>query len=167
MFKLGLISDTHGFLDPKVAKHFSDVDEIWHAGDIGESGVLEKLQSFKPIKVVYGNIETQERQQALPEVIVENVEELKFMMIHIAGQPGRYAKGINQLIKTHQPDVLICGHSHILRVERDQKHQLMYINPGAAGQQGFHKTRTLLRFKIEGARLLDMEVIELGSRGRA
>lgn len=167
MLKLGLLSDTHGFLDERIEKYFDGVDEIWHAGDIGENGVLEKLQSFKPIKAVFGNIETPVRQRSLPEFIIETIEGVQLLMIHIAGRPGNYARGIDQLLRTHQPDVLICGHSHILRVERDPKYNLLYINPGAAGHHGFHKKRTLLRFSVKDSKLQDMEVIELGSRGRA
>ncbi len=167
MKKIGLISDTHGFFDPKVKNHFAEVDEIWHAGDIGEQSVLQKLQDLKPVKVVFGNIETPEMQRELPEIYIESIEGLKFLMIHIAGRPGRYAKGLTSLLKKEKPDVLICGHSHILRVERDPKHELIYINPGAAGQHGFHRKRTLIRFEIGGGQLKNMEVIELGTRGRA
>lgn len=167
MKKIGLISDTHGFFDPKVKNHFAEVDEIWHAGDIGEQSVLQKLQDLKPVKVVFGNIETPEMQRELPEIYIESIEGLKFLMIHIAGRPGRYAKGLTSLLKKEKPDVLICGHSHILRVERDPKHELIYINPGAAGQHGFHRKRTLIRFEIGGGQLNNMEVIELGTRGRA
>ena len=167
MKKIGLISDTHGFFDPKVKNHFAEVDEIWHSGDIGEQSVLQKLQDLKPVKVVFGNIETPEMQRELPEIYIESIEGLKFLMIHIAGRPGRYAKGLTSLLKKEKPDVLICGHSHILRVERDPKHELIYINPGAAGQHGFHRKRTLIRFEIGGGQLNNMEVIELGTRGRA
>ena len=167
MKKIGLISDTHGFFDPKVKNHFAEVDEIWHAGDIGEQSVLQKLQDLKPVKVVFGNIETPEMQRELPEIYIESIEGLKFLMIHIAGRPGRYAKGLTSLLKKEKPDVLICGHSHILRVERDPKHELIYINPGAAGQHGFHRKRTLIRFEIGGGQLKNMEVIELGTRERA
>lgn len=167
MIRIGLISDTHGFFDLKVEKHFNEVDQIWHAGDIGENAVLEKLQAFKPTRAVFGNIETQKMQQSLPEIHIEEIEGVKLMMIHIAGRPGRYSKGITTLLKEHQPNVLICGHSHILRVESDPKFDLIYINPGAAGQQGFHKKRTLLRFSIDNGVLKHMEVIELGIRGKA
>ena len=167
MVRIGLISDTHGFFDSKVEKHFNEVDQIWHAGDIGENAVLEKLQAFKSTRAVFGNIETQKMQESLPEIHIEEIEGIKMMMIHIAGRPGRYSKGITTLLKEHQPKVLICGHSHILRVERDPKFDLIYINPGAAGQQGFHKKRTLLRFSIDNGVLKHMEVIELGIRGKA
>lgn len=167
MLKIGLIADTHGFFDPKLKKHFEEVDEIWHAGDIGEMVVLEKLQSMKPVEVVHGNIETPQIQRSLPEVIVASKEGLKLMMIHIAGRPGRYAKGIDSLLKKHQPDLLICGHSHILRVERDPRYNMIYLNPGAAGQQGFHKKRTILLFTIDSGKLKDMKAVELGVRGKA
>jgi len=167
MISIGLISDTHGFLDQNVFKHFDIVDEIWHAGDIGENGVLDNLSAFKPCKAVFGNIDTIEMQRSLPEVLVETIEGVKIMMIHIAGRPGRYAKGISALIKQHQPHLLICGHSHILRVERDAKHNLLYINPGAAGQHGFHQKRTLIRFRLDQTKIENMEVIDLGRRGKA
>jgi putative phosphoesterase len=166
MISIGLISDTHGFLDQNVYKHFDIVDEIWHAGDIGENSVLEDLSTFKPCKAVFGNIDTIEMQRSLPEVLIETIEGVKIMMIHIAGRPGRYAKGVSALIQQHQPHLLICGHSHILRVERDAKHNVLYINPGAAGQHGFHQKRTLIRFTIDQGKVNNMEVIELGRRGR-
>lgn len=167
MTRIGLISDTHGYMDEKIEQHLGATDEIWHAGDIGENNVLERLRSIKPTFAVFGNIETPTKQKELPETILREVDGLKFMMIHIAGKPGRYAKGISSLLKTNQPDVLICGHSHILKVERDTKHNLIFINPGAAGQQGFHKKSTLLRFSVVKGSLKNMEVIELGLRGRA
>ena len=167
MTKIGLISDTHGYLDPSVFKYFDQVDEIWHAGDIGESGVLDQLKAHKTTKAVFGNIDTPQYQRDLPEVLIEDINGLKIMMIHIAGKPPRYAKGIKGLLKEHQPQVLICGHSHILKVERDPAIPLIYINPGAAGQQGFHKKRTIMRFAIEEGQLKNMEVIQLGSRGKA
>jgi putative phosphoesterase len=165
--KIGLISDTHGYLDPRIYQYFEHVDEIWHAGDIGNIELLQELQDFKNTKSVYGNIDDLRLQQLLPEVYVEDIEGLKMMMIHIAGQPPRYAKGIKALLKEHQPDVLICGHSHILKIQRDSQANLIYINPGAAGKQGFHKKRTLIRCSIQAGRLQEMEVIELGLRGKA
>ncbi len=167
MVKIGLISDTHGFLDPLVFKYFENVDQIWHAGDIGTHQLLKELESFKPTKSVFGNIDDGAMQRDLPEVYTEEIEGLKLLMIHIAGKPPRYAKGIKSLINEHCPDVLICGHSHILKVERDPQSNLIFINPGAAGQQGFHKKRTLIRFSIDEGQLKNMEVIELGLRGRA
>jgi putative phosphoesterase len=127
---------------------------------------LEDLSTFKPCKAVFGNIDTIEMQRSLPEVLIETIEGVKIMMIHIAGRPGRYAKGVSALIQQHQPHLLICGHSHILRVERDAKHNVLYINPGAAGQHGFHQKRTLIRFIIDQGKVNNMEVIELGRRGR-
>lgn len=166
MTRIGLISDTHGYLDPAVFKYFEDMDEIWHAGDIGHGQVLDQLGQFKPTKAVFGNIDTPEFQCKLPEVHIEIIDGLKVLMIHIAGQPPRYAKGIKRLLKKHSPDVLICGHSHILKVARDPEANLIYINPGAAGKQGFHKKRTLIRCAIQEGRLQEMEVIELGLRGK-
>lgn len=167
MTKIGLISDTHSHLDKSVFKYFEQVDEIWHAGDIGEQTVLQQLSAFKTTKAVYGNIDDQYLQRTLPEVYTEEVDGLKLLMIHIAGKPPYYAKGIKALLTKHQPDLLICGHSHILKVERDPKADLIYINPGAAGQQGFHKKRTIMRFDIDKGHIKNMEVIELGTRGKA
>lgn len=164
--KIGLISDTHGYLDPKVFKYFEDCDEIWHAGDIGTLEVAEKLEQFKPMKAVWGNIDGKEIRIRYPEHQHFNCEGLKVWMTHIGGKPPRYSKGIIPVLKTEQPDIFICGHSHILRVMTDEKHnRLLYLNPGAAGVQGFHQIKTLLKFDIEKARISNMQVVELGKRG--
>ena len=162
--KIGLISDTHGFLDDRVFHHFETCDEVWHAGDIGEGGVLEALQNFKPTQAVYGNIDGPEMQRELPEYIATSIEGLKILMIHICGTPGKYARRAKELIAEHSPDLLICGHSHILKVMPDKQNQLFYMNPGAAGRHGFHQVRTLLRFDIAQGRAQNLEVIELGKR---
>lgn len=164
MRKIGIISDTHGYLDEKVFVHFADCDEIWHAGDIGTSHVVEQLEAFKPLKAVYGNIDGTELRKSYPETAVFMCEEVKVMIHHIAGKPYTYPAAAKKLIIEHQPGILVCGHSHILRVEFDKKLQFLYLNPGAAGVHGFHKVKTLLRFKIDGQRIFDMEAIELGPR---
>lgn len=164
--KIGLISDTHGFLDERVYHHFKDCDEIWHAGDIGENQVLEKLQNFKPTRAVFGNIETTAMQNNLPEYISFEAGGVQVFMIHIGGKPPRYAKGVKALIKEHQPKVFICGHSHILKVMMDKELNTLYMNPGAAGKQGFHQMRTLLRFDVEDGSIKNLEVIELGKRSQ-
>lgn len=165
--KIGLISDTHGFLDEKVFTHFEACDEIWHAGDIGEGEVLNRLKQFKPTLAVYGNIDTIEYQNTLPQILEFEREGVSVFMIHIGGKPPRYSKGVKALLKQAQPKLFICGHSHILKVMKDDQLNLLYMNPGAAGQQGFHQMRTLLRFDLEGGEIKNLEVIELGKRGRA
>lgn len=164
--KIGLLSDTHSYLDPKVFDYFEAVDEIWHAGDIGEFDVVDKLQAFKPFRAVYGNIDDQKVRLAFPENELFTVAGLKVFMTHIGGYPGRYNARVRQLLDEHQPGLYICGHSHILKVMPDQKRDLLHINPGACGQHGFHKVRTIIRFDINEGRVGDLEVIELGLRGR-
>lgn len=164
--KIGLISDTHSFLDKKVFKYFDSCDEIWHAGDIGNEEVLNELEAFKPTKTVFGNIDDQAIQQRTIEDLIFTIEDVKVFMTHIGGKPPRYAKGISTKLKKHKPDLFICGHSHILRVMPDKDRGLLYMNPGAAGHQGFHKMRTLLRFEINNGKIENLEAIELGARGR-
>lgn len=164
--KIGLISDTHGYLDQQVFHYFEDCDEIWHAGDIGSMEVAEQLEQFKPFRAVWGNIDGKEFRARYPEHQHFSCEGLKVWMTHIGGKPPRYSKGIRSLLLEQKPDLFICGHSHILRVMTDEKlDRLLYINPGAAGLQGFHKMRTLLRFDIQQAKISNMQVVELGRRG--
>lgn len=165
--KIGLISDTHGYLDERVFHHFKNCDEIWHAGDIGENDVLKRLQSFKPTQAVFGNIDSHQMQKELPEFLVMENESVKTLMIHIGSKPKKYAKGVKDLIKNHQPKLFICGHSHILKVMMDQELGTLYMNPGAAGKHGFHQMRTLLRFDLEAGSIKNLEVIELGKRAQA
>jgi uncharacterized protein len=165
MALIGLISDTHSFLDPNVYEHFKDCDEIWHAGDIGDRSVLDSLTAFKPTRAVFGNIETQELRFELPEDLIFEIEGLKVLMTHIGSLPGKYSARIKNLLKIHSPNLFICGHSHILRVIKDPiNKKLVYINPGAAGKHGFHHVRTIMRMKIEAGKVTNLEVIELGSR---
>lgn len=166
MKTIGLISDTHNYLEPAVLKNFEICDEIWHAGDIGDRKVLEKLEKFKHVRAVYGNIDDQNLKRELDEYLSFEVLGVKVLMIHIGGKPGNYAKGVQQLIQTHQPKLFICGHSHILRVMKDQKNNLLYMNPGAAGRHGFHQVKTLLRFQLVDGEIKNLEVIELGKRGQ-
>ncbi|GAA0893094.1 metallophosphoesterase family protein [Fulvivirga kasyanovii] len=162
--KIGLLSDTHGHLDPKVFKYFEACDEIWHAGDIG-SGVLEQLVDFKPTRAVYGNIDGHDVRVVCPEHYKFRCEGLKVWMTHIGGYPPRYNPKIKRGLQLSHPDIFICGHSHILRIMRDPKiNNLLYINPGAAGIHGFHKVKTLVRFEVVGKEVKDMQVIEIGSR---
>ena len=165
MTKIGLISDTHGFIDPQVFNYFEDCDEIWHAGDIGSMETLKKLEEFKPTRAVYGNIDGHELRAALPLDLFFELEGIKVWMTHIGGYPPRYNKRIRQLlVEQEEQDVFVCGHSHILKVIRDHQLDMLCLNPGAAGNYGFHKVKTLLRFSAHQGKLKDMEVVELGRR---
>ncbi len=164
MKRIGLLSDTHGFVDPKIYKHFKDVDEIWHAGDVGTLDVIDELRAFKPLRGVYGNIDGAEIRTEFKEVESFTCEGLKVMMIHIAGKPGRYQNRVDEKIREHQPKLFICGHSHILLVKMDPNFDMLWMNPGACGYKGFHQVKTLLRFAITEGRIHDLEVIELGKR---
>ena len=163
--KIGLLSDTHGIIDDAIFQYFKDCDEIWHAGDIGTPEVLDRLKSFKPVRAVYGNIDGHEIRQEVEEVNFFLIEGLKILMTHIGGHPPHYNASTLTLLTELQPDVFICGHSHILRISRDQmKNNLLYLNPGACGNHGFHKVRTLIRFSVDSGKIKNPEVIELYPR---
>jgi uncharacterized protein len=163
MLKIGLISDTHGYLDPEVIEHFTGVDEIWHAGDFGNLDIARELQNIAPLLGVYGNIDGQDIRGEFPLHQKVEREGLKIWMTHIGGVPGRYCIPIKEEIEKNPPDIFICGHSHILRIGRDQSlNKMLYINPGAAGRQGFQVYRTLVRFELSNKKVLNMEVINLG-----
>ncbi len=164
--KIGLISDTHGFLHERIFHHFKDCDEIWHAGDVGDVSVIEQLEQFKPTRGVYGNIDDKTIQSVFPEELILEIEGVKIYMIHIGGTPPRYATGVRKRLEDIKPQLFICGHSHILKVMADDSlGKMLYMNPGAAGNHGFHQVRTLLRFDLEAGRIKNLEVIELGKRG--
>ncbi|MFW5804219.1 MAG: metallophosphoesterase family protein [bacterium] len=160
MKRIGLLSDTHGNLDDTVFKYFKECDEIWHAGDIGHIDVANKLSSFKPLKAVYGNIDGTEIRSSYTKFLIFTCEEVKIVLTHIGGTPGKYEPSSRKIIQDLHPKLFICGHSHILRVKYDQKYNLLYMNPGAAGNQGFHKVKTLIRFTINKLEIKDLEVIE-------
>ncbi|MFY0686522.1 MAG: metallophosphoesterase family protein [Cyclobacteriaceae bacterium] len=162
--KIGLLSDTHGYLDQSIYKYFEEVDEIWHAGDIGTEEVLDDLARFKPTRPVWGNIDGQKLRIRTAELQVFTIDGKKVLLTHIAGKPPRYNKEIRKLIAQEQPDLLICGHSHILRVEFDKQNNLLFMNPGAVGKNGFHKVKTMLRFEITKGKVENLEVVELGPR---
>ncbi|MDJ1506733.1 metallophosphoesterase family protein [Xanthocytophaga agilis] len=165
--KIGLISDTHSFLDSKVFDYFQHCDEIWHAGDIGEPEVITQLENFKPVRAVYGNIDAPEIRQKYPENQRFVCENSDIWITHIGGHPPRYNPKVLKLLKDNPPNIFICGHSHILRVMPDQQFgNFIYMNPGAAGQEGFHSIRTILRFDLENKKIFNLEAIELGKRGR-
>jgi uncharacterized protein len=164
--KIGVISDTHGYLDPKVAGYFLDCDEIWHLGDFGSMEVVQSLAAIKPLKGVYGNIDGIDIREKFPLELRFNCVGLEIMMVHIGGSPPGYGPGIKKKLLANPPNIFLCGHSHILKVMADKSlHNLLYINPGAAGNQGLHKMRTILRFDIQNRKPQNMEVIELGKRG--
>ena len=164
MTRIGIISDTHGFLDEAVFKHFEYCDEVWHAGDFGNAELANKLSSFKPTKGVFGNIDGHDIRVVYPEQLVFICEGVKVMIRHIGGSPPKYNPETRKELRIHQPQLFISGHSHILKVMYDENIQCLHMNPGAAGKQGWHKVRTIIRFVIEGTNIRDCEVIELGSR---
>lgn len=162
MTKIGLISDTHHFLDEAVFKYFADCDEIWHGGDFGTNEISNALKAFKPLRGVYGNIDGNDIRSEFPEELIFHCEQVKVFMKHIGGYPNKYAPGVRDTILREQPQLFISGHSHILKVMFDPKLQCLHMNPGAAGKQGWHKVRTLIRFAINGNNIQNCEVIELG-----
>lgn len=164
MTRIGLISDTHSFLDERFMELFKDVDEIWHAGDIGDIRVLDKLRSFKKVRAVYGNIDGLDIRQELKENERFMCEEVDVWMTHIGGYPNKYDNLVKAQIFTNPPKLFISGHSHILKVIYDKKLELLHMNPGACGISGFHTVRTALRFAIDGVDIKDLEVLELGPK---
>ena len=159
---IGLISDTHGTFSEPFKEFFAPVDVIWHAGDWGgDASFAEDIASFKPVVGVHGNCDGASIRYMYPATQLLKLQGIKVLMTHIGGSPGHYYPAADALIKEHKPEVFICGHSHILKVMRDTKNDLLYINPGAAGLQGWQLVRTALRFKIENGAVKDMEVFEL------
>ncbi len=164
MIKIGLLSDTHGFLDDSVFKYFDDRDEIWHAGDFGSLEIADRLAAFKPLKGVYGNIDGKDIREVYPENLRFQCEAVDVWMTHIGGYPDRYAPKVKAKIYTKPPQLFISGHSHILKVIYDKKINCLHINPGAAGNQGWHKKRTLIRFSISENKIHTLDAIELAGR---
>jgi len=158
---IGLISDTHGFLDSRFIYHLKNCDEIWHAGDIGSQEVAEKLKEIAPLKAVFGNIDSHKIRLEFPENLRFMCEQVDVFITHIGGYPGRYDKRVKKVLQSKPPTLFICGHSHILKVMNDKKLGILHMNPGAAGNSGLHKVKTILRFKIDGKEIKDLEVIEL------
>ena len=178
MTRIGILSDTHGLLDKRVFEHFKDVDEIWHAGDIGSEDVLRRLREFKPTRAVYGNMDSGDVRYSLPEFYRFRVEDVNVLMTHIGGYPGHYNPWLipwfrksleakSQSTNDQRPstndiiDLFVCGHSHILKVQYDPVYKFLTMNPGAAGKQGWQPCQTLLRFTIDGSKIDNLEVIEL------
>lgn len=164
MKKIGLLSDTHSYLDPQLEEFFKNCDEIWHAGDVGNISILETLEKWKPIRCVYGNIDDYKLRAEYPEILNFKCEQVNVLLLHIGGSPGKYQATALSAIRQVQPQLFICGHSHILKVQYDKIHGMLFINPGAAGIHGFHQVRTAIRFIIEGKNIKNMEIIELGKR---
>lgn len=161
MRRIGVISDTHGYLDPRVKKYLENVDEIWHAGDIGSEEVLQELREFKPTRAVYGNCDGWDIRSLTDEFYRFKVEDMDVLLTHIGGYPRNYNPLARRKFESNPPQLFVCGHSHILKVQFDPVYKMLCLNPGAAGRYGFHKVQTLLRFAIDGKEIKDMEVIEL------
>ena len=160
--RIGLISDTHGHIDDRILHHLSSCDEVWHAGDIGDFKVTDALATVAPLVAVHGNIDDHLMRRTFPEHQHLEREGCRIWMTHIGGRPGRYAKGIRSGLDAHKPDIFVCGHSHLLLVQSVKTWGGIHLNPGAAGVQGFHKVRTLLRFDLESGKIRAPEVVELG-----
>ena len=167
MFRIGLLSDTHGFWDPEIATHFSRCDEIWHAGDIGDPEVADRLERIAPLVAVHGNIDGIVIRSRFPGHQRLTREGLDIWMTHIGGYPGRYAPEVRPAIFHHPPGLFISGHSHILKIMPDKKYGFLHMNPGAAGKSGMHLVRTLVRFEISLGKVSNADVIELGPRSSA
>lgn len=165
MMKIGLVSDNHSYMSERVLELLQGCDEIWHAGDIGDNATTDQLKTIAPLIGVYGNIDGTEIRSEFPENQIFEREGLKIFMTHIGGYPGKYTARVKKLIQEHRPDVFICGHSHILKVMKDDRNNLLHMNPGAFGQYGFHTVRTFLRFDLAKGEITNLEVVELGKRG--
>lgn len=164
MKTIGLMSDTHGYWDDRYLKYFEPCDEIWHAGDIGSIELADRLNAFRPLRAVYGNADGQDVRLVYPEIQRFTVDGASVLMKHIGGYPGHYDPSVREALKAEHPKLFVSGHSHILKVKFDRTLGILHINPGAAGIYGFHKVRTLVRFRIDGGTFKDLEVIELGQR---
>jgi len=165
MKKILLLSDTHSFIDEQILKFVKQVDEVWHAGDIGDLNVTDTIKKLKPLRAVYGNIDDKDARVEFPLDNKFTVEGVSVWITHIGGYPNKYNQRVREELKKNTPQLFICGHSHILKVQYDKKLNLLHLNPGAAGNHGFHKVRTMLRFEIDKGNVKNMEVIELANRG--
>ncbi|WP_333693905.1 metallophosphoesterase family protein [Flavobacterium sp.] len=160
MKKILLLSDTHGFIDEKVLKYVRQADEVWHAGDIGDLIVTDEIKKIKPLRAVYGNIDNAHARLEFPSHNRFLCEDVDVLITHIGGYPGKYSMSIHEELQNNTPNLFICGHSHILKVQYDKQLHLLHMNPGAAGISGFHQVRTMLRFEIRGKSIENLEVIE-------
>jgi len=164
MVRIGILSDTHGYIHPRIPGFFANVDEIWHAGDIGNTATAHQLAKLKPLRAVYGNIDSQDVRLEYKKVLTFTVEGIKTLMTHIGGYPGRYDRTARLLIEQERPNLFICGHSHILKVIYDKKYELLHINPGAAGKYGIHRSITAVRLIIDHGDLRELEVLEIAEK---
>lgn len=164
MKKILLLSDTHSYIDAQILKFVKQADEVWHAGDIGQLTVTDTLKKLKPLRAVYGNIDDAAARAEFPLDLKFTLEGVNVWMTHIGGYPNKYNQRIREDLAKNSPQLFICGHSHILKVQFDKKLNLLHINPGAAGKHGFHKVRTMVRFELETGTIKNMEVIELATR---
>ena len=166
MKRIGILSDTHGCWDERYARHFADCDEIWHAGDVGDYAIIERLKETAPtVRAVAGNVDHGMVSRRCRELEIFEVEDVKVLLTHIGGYPGRWSKGMKQLLKNEGIRLMVDGHSHILKIMFDHELGLLHVNPGAAGQAGWQKVRTLVKLTIDGAQMRDCEIIELRGRG--
>ncbi|WP_304343348.1 metallophosphoesterase [Chryseobacterium koreense] len=163
--KILLLSDTHSYMDERILEYAKNADEIWHCGDFGSMEVIEELEKIKTVRGVYGNIDGDKIRKIFPEVSRFTCEDVEVLMIHIGGYPGKYSPLAKKEIAENPPKLFISGHSHILKAMFDPKNNLLHLNPGAAGNQGWHKVRTMMRFEINGDKIEHLEIIELGARG--
>lgn len=165
MKKIGIISDTHAYWDDKYVTYLDGCDEIWHAGDIGSAELADRFEAMRPtFRAVYGNCDGYDLRARYPEVLRFKCEDVDVMMKHIGGYPGRYDRSVINKLFASPPDLFVSGHSHILKIMPDKRLNLLHINPGASGLQGWHRERTLVRLTIDGNKFADCEVITLGSR---
>jgi hypothetical protein len=162
--KILLISDTHSFIEEKLFKHIDEADEIWHAGDIGNIELTDKLKKLKPLQAVYGNIDGTEIRKEFKKNLIFNCENVKVYITHICGQPTNYLKEVKDILELEKPKIFICGHSHILKVMYQNKYEVLHLNPGACGNHGFHQIKTALRFVIDDTEIKDLAIIEFGNR---
>ena len=160
MKKILLLSDTHSFIDNQILKYVKAADEVWHAGDIGNLEVTDTIKKHKPLRAVFGNIDDKDARAEFQEDIVFELERMRVFITHIGGYPGKYKPRVREIIASKKPSIFICGHSHILKVQFDEKYNVLHLNPGAAGKHGFHKVRTMVRFEIDGKQIKNLEVIE-------
>lgn len=161
MKRIGILSDTHGLWDERYATHFRDCDEIWHAGDIGDYSIVERLKEIAAVRAVCGNVDHGEARRRCPELLIFDIENVKVLLTHIGGYPGRWAPGMKKLLREERINLMVDGHSHLLKIIFDKELDLLHVNPGAAGNQGWQRVRTLVRLSVDGDMIRDCEVIEL------
>ncbi|WP_093668641.1 metallophosphoesterase family protein [Tenacibaculum sp. MAR_2009_124] len=164
MKKILLLSDTHSFIDDQILKYVDMADEVWHAGDIGDLQVTDTIKKHRPLRAVYGNIDDKDARVEFKENELFELEGARVFMTHIGGYPGKYKPRVRDIFASEKPTIFICGHSHILKVQYDEKYNALHLNPGAAGKHGFHKVRTMLRFELSNGGIKNLEIIELAKR---